>query len=222
MRGMMGLLEKAGLVSRVEDGEAPPQAEGLVADVMGTPPSADAGLAPGSSAAPLDAGLTLEQVYQNAGVPPSPYPAERLLRLLDGLKAMDDSLRRQTIQAIDAADDTWTIQDPISDAGHKVRAIGEHAAALRAGVAAAQSETEAHLATVRARQDEALNTIKQQIADLEALMAREAARGAQECAALEADLQARRHAAERDLAQLSRSAGELQGLIHQFGLVNGQ
>jgi hypothetical protein len=218
----MGLLEKAGLVSRVEDSETLPASADRAVDMMEGPPSVDTGLALSSPAAPLDPGLTLDQVYQNAGVPPSPYPAERLLRLLDGLKAMDDSLRRQTIQAIDAADDTWTIQDPISDAGHKVRAIGEHAAALRAGVAAAQSETEAHLATVRARQDEALNTIKQQIADLEALMAREVARGAQECAALESDLQARRHAAERDLTELSRSAGELQGLIHQFGLVNGQ
>jgi hypothetical protein len=218
MRGMMGFLEKAGLVSRVEGGEPLPQFDGLTADVG----ASDLGGAPGEAPVAVDAGLSLEQVYQNAGVPPSPYPAERLLRLLDGLKAMDDILRRQTIQAIDAADDSWTIQDPINDAGHKVRAIGEHVTALRAGVAASQSETEAQLATIRARQDETLNTIKQQISDLEALMAREVARAAQECAALEADLQNRRHDVERDLAQLTKSSGELQGLINQFGLVSGQ
>lgn len=219
----MSLLEKAGLVSRVEDVSHEAGAHAPLHEATAPEPSELGGTVPvASDGAALSPGLSLDQVYENAGVPASPYPAERLLRLLDGLKAMDDGLRRQTIEAIDAADDTWTIQDPISDATHKVRAMSEHAAALRAGVSASQSETEAQLGVIRARQEEALKTIRQQISDLEALMAREIARGAQECAALEADHQARRHAAERDLEQLSRTSADMQGLIHQFGLANGQ
>ncbi len=220
---MMSLLEKAGLVSRVEDVSQEAGAQDTSHEAMATEPSNLGDTLPvAADAAALSPGLSLDQVYENAGVPASPYPAERLLRLLEGLKAMDDGLRRQTIQAIDAADDTWTIQDPISDATHKVRAMSEHAAALRAGVSASQAETEAQLGAIRARQEDALKTIRQQISDLEALMAREIARGAQECAALEADHQTRRHAAERDLEQLSRTSADMQALIHQFGLANGQ
>lgn len=220
---MMSLLEKAGLVSRVEDVSHEAGAQDTSHEAMATEPSNLGDTLPvAADAAALSPGLSLDQVYENAGVPASPYPAERLLRLLEGLKAMDDGLRRQTIQAIDAADDTWTIQDPISDATHKVRAMNEHAAALRAGVSASQAETEAQLGAIRARQEDALKTIRQQISDLEALMAREIARGAQECAALEADHQTRRHAAERDLEQLSRTSADMQALIHQFGLANGQ
>lgn len=219
----MSLLEKAGLVSRVEDVSQEAGAQDTSHEAMATEPSNLGDTLPvAADAAALSPGLSLDQVYENAGVPASPYPAERLLRLLEGLKAMDDGLRRQTIQAIDAADDTWTIQDPISDATHKVRAMNEHAAALRAGVSASQAETEAQLGAIRARQEDALKTIRQQISDLEALMAREIARGAQECAALEADHQTRRHAAERDLEQLSRTSADMQALIHQFGLANGQ
>ncbi len=220
---MMSLLEKAGLVSRVEDVSQEAGAQDTSHEAMATEPSNLGDTLPvAADVAALSPGLSLDQVYENAGVPASPYPAERLLRLLEGLKAMDDGLRRQTIQAIDAADDTWTIQDPISDATHKVRAMNEHAAALRAGVSASQAETEAQLGAIRARQEDALKTIRQQISDLEALMAREIARGAQECAALEADHQTRRHAAERDLEQLSRTSADMQALIHQFGLANGQ
>lgn len=219
----MSLLEKAGLVSRVEDVSQEAGAQDTSHEAMATEPSNLGDTLPvAADVAALSPGLSLDQVYENAGVPASPYPAERLLRLLEGLKAMDDGLRRQTIQAIDAADDTWTIQDPISDATHKVRAMNEHAAALRAGVSASQAETEAQLGAIRARQEDALKTIRQQISDLEALMAREIARGAQECAALEADHQTRRHAAERDLEQLSRTSADMQALIHQFGLANGQ
>lgn len=220
---MMSLLEKAGLVSRVEDVSQEAGAQDTSHEAMATEPSNLGDTLPvAADVAALSPGLSLDQVYENAGVPASPYPAERLLRLLEGLKAMDDGLRRQTIQAIDAADDTWTIQDPISDATHKVHAMNEHAAALRAGVSASQAETEAQLGAIRARQEDALKTIRQQISDLEALMAREIARGAQECAALEADHQTRRHAAERDLEQLSRTSADMQALIHQFGLSNGQ
>lgn len=213
MKGMFNLLERAGLVSRVEDGPSEePEAE-LSREPRQTPPSGEADAAP-----PVDrpAGMSLEQIYESAKVPPCPYPAERLLRLIDGLKAMDAPTRRQTIHALDAADDTWSLDDPKRDAAAKVAAIERHAASIRAAVARDQQETQAGLQEVAQRQETTLAEIRRQIAELEGLLAREIARGAQETAELEAAHQSRRDAANRELAQLVQTAQALTGLIAQF------
>lgn len=162
-------------------------------------------------------GMTLEQVFAAAGVPPCAYPAERLMRLIDGLKAMDEPMRRLTIQAIDAADDSWSIEDPMRDAAAKVASIARHAASIRAGVAQAERETQGRLSEVAKRQEASVAEVRRQIADLDGLLAREIARGAQETAALEAAFQSQRESANRELASLSRAAAALTGLIAQFG-----
>jgi hypothetical protein len=213
MKGMFNLLERAGLVSRVEDGaseapEAEPASEQREAGPLG-----DAELAP-----PIDrpAGMSLDQIYESAKVPPCPYPAERLLRLIDGLKAMDAPTRRQTIHAIDSADDTWSLDDPKRDAAAKVAAIERHAASIRAAVARDQQETQASLQDLGQRQETTVAEIRRQIAELEGLLAREIARGAQETTQLEAAHQTRRDDANRELAQLAQAAQALTGLIAQF------
>ncbi len=209
MKGMMDLLEKAGLVRRVGDADPPPAEAGDTP----TPDPFPEMPAP----VPDTTGMTLEQVYGAAGVPECAYPAERLLRLFEGLKAMDEATRRQTILAIDAADDSWTLDDPRRDAQAKIAAIEAHSASIRAGVARAEQEAQAELEAKTRAQAASLAEIRRQISELEGLLAREIARGAQETAALEASLQAARDSANRELTQLARSAGALTGLIAQLG-----
>lgn len=221
MKGMMSLLERAGLVRQEEEGGAePPAAEG-----GGGEPMADAAYEPAPAvppspgeppAEPTAAGLTLEQIYATAQVPACSYPAERLLRLIAGLNAMDPAMRRQTIQAIDAADESWSIDDPLRDAAAKVAAIEGHASSLRAGLGQAEQQTQAHLAELRQKLDASVAEIRRQITDLEGLLAREITRGAQEAAALEGALQSRKDSTSRELDGLQRAAGELQGLVAQF------
>lgn len=222
MKGMFDLLEKAGLVRRLEDGQRPDTAAAGPADAdpegsptHEAPPPEPAAAEPLPVDAPA-AGLTLEQIYAAAGVPPSPYPAERLLRLIDGLKAMDDATRLTTIRAIDSADDSWSIDDPRRDAAAKVAAIERHAGAVRASLAQTEQDTHARREQLTQQQERTLADIRRQIADLEGLLAREIARGTQEHAALEAALQMQREAAERELAALSRTTAALNGLIAQF------
>jgi hypothetical protein len=224
MKGMLDLLERAGLVQRVggaEDVSAglPAAEHSPDAIAAAVPPAPRAVPAPATPApaAQDSTGLSLEQVFAAAGVPVCAYPAERLLRLLDGLKAMDEPMRRQTIQAIDAADDSWTIEDPMRDAAAKVASIERHASTIRAGVAQAEQETQARLRELAQRQESSVTEIRRQIADLEGLLAREIARGAQENAALEAALVAQRESANRELAELSRAAAAFATLITQFG-----
>lgn len=228
MKGMLDLLERAGLVRRVgetEDASAGVPVGEYSADAVPapappaprTPPTPPAAPATAAPAAQDGAGMSLEQVFAAAGVPACAYPAERLLRLLDGLKAMDEPMRRQTIQAIDAADDSWTIEDPMRDAAAKVASIERYASTIRAGVAQAEQETQVRLRELTQRQESSVAEIRRQIADLEGLLAREIARGAQENAALEAALVAQRDSANRELADLSRAAAAFATLITQFG-----
>ena len=224
MKGMMNLLERAGLVRREGEGldsDAGPASMdwGDAAQAVAQAPSgsSDSG-APLANDGPVAdvSGLSLAQIYASAGVAAASYPAERLLRLLDGLKAMEEGTRRQAIAAMDAADDTWTIADPLHDASLKVAAIEAHAATLRAGVTQAEQDTQMALAAVQQRQDTSVAEIKRQITELEGLLARELARGAQESAAHTAALQSRREAALRELEGLMRTVGEFRALVSQF------
>ena len=220
MKGMMNLLEKAGLVRKDED----PADLGAETGFSTTAPMARD--EPGPEAAPEPAepvqpiaestAMSLDDVYAAAGVPPSPYPAERLIRLMDGLKEMSDDMRRRTIEAIDAADDSWTIADPLRDARAKIAAIDQHLGTIRAGVAQAENEANARLAAARERNEGGIADIRRQIAELEGLLAREVARGAQELAAIEQALRSGKEGANREIDGLSRAAGTLQGLISQF------
>jgi hypothetical protein len=220
MKGMMDLLERAGLVRREEGvldaGEAP--ASNDVPESAPAAPLSSEPDAPLVNQEPVAdvSGLSLAQIYDSAGVAQASYPAERLLRLLDGLKAMDEGTRRQAIAAMDAADDTWTIDDPLHDASIKIAAIEAHAATLRAGVTQAENDTQLALGAAQQRQDTSVTEIKRQISELEGLLARELARGAQESAALTAALQSRKEAALRELESLMRTVGEFRALVSQF------
>ncbi len=211
MKGMLDLLERAGIVRRVGEGDA------AAHDPLPSPESAAEQPAATESTPPAAAGLSLEQIYIQAGVPPCAYPAERLLRLIDGLKAMDEPTRRTTIQAIDSADDSWSIADPMRDAAAKVGAIERHAGAIRAGVAQAEQQTQSELQQLQQRQASTVAEIRRQIADLEGLLAREVERGAQGAAALETALSTQRMNANQELDTLSRAASALTALITQFG-----
>ena len=117
MKGIVNFLEKAGLVTMdepVEPAVAEPES-GAAVDFSLGPTSADAVLTAGDSTP-----LNFDDIYANAGVSPSAYPAERLLRLVDGLSAMDQATRLMAIKAMDAADESWTIDDPLADAAAKV------------------------------------------------------------------------------------------------------
>ncbi|HEX5682515.1 MAG TPA: methyl-accepting chemotaxis protein [Ideonella sp.] len=218
----MSLLERAGLVRQegLGDDHVPPSPDapadsGAAAEpaASASAPTTDTGLA---SAAPVPDGQTLEQVYAASQVPACSYPAERLLRLVAGLNAMEETLRRQTIHAIDAADESWTIDDPLGDAAAKIAAIEQHASGLRAGLGQAETQAQAELAELRRKQDAAVAEVKRQIADLEGLLTREVTRGAQESAAIESALQMKKEAVSQELATLSRAAADFRGLIAQF------
>ena len=109
MKGMLDFLEKAGLVKR--DGPAASAAAEInitLADSDANPPTsptpsplATASAGPASN---VGTALNLDDIYAAHGVSPALYPAERLLRLVDGLSAMDKATRLMAIKAMDGFD----------------------------------------------------------------------------------------------------------------------
>jgi hypothetical protein len=215
MKGMLDFLEKAGLVKK--DEPVPPPA--AVADPVGTPatlpdPEPLAIEIPGMpSGEPLD----LARIYAEQGVPASIYPAERLLRLVDGLSAMDQAMRLMAIKAMDAADESWSIEDPLADAVAKLTALATYAQQLQLSQQKLQAQTQARLDAVAARQAQTVGDIRKQIGELEALVARELARAAQETAMQEAQLKAAQAQTARELGEIAQTSQRLQSLTQQFG-----
>ncbi len=210
MKGMLNFLERAGLVKSDPPADIRlPEAEATVA--------VDA---PAASAVPAPVGtgtLDAEAVYAHAGVPPSVYPAERLLRLLDGLGAMDTATRLMAIQAMDAADESWTMADPLADAAAKTQALADHAQQLQAHLQTLERETQAQLAAVASRQEQVVGDIRKQITELEALVAREQVRAAQETAGHTATLSAATEHTRHTLGDIAQLSQRLQSLVSQFG-----
>lgn len=210
MKGVMGFLAKAGLVTVVDDIPETTDYQPVVEPV--TLPELTVRVAPVED----QIALSFPEVYAAAGVPPSDYPAEQLLRLLEGLKAMDPATQRTVVAAMDAADDAWTIEDPIRDAEYKVQALAAHANALHAGVESANAETTKLITAVKQREEATVADIRAQIYGLEELMSREIARSVQEQTDLTVALTAKREAANRLVEQGLVTSAAFKLLVNQF------
>ncbi|MCB9655928.1 MAG: hypothetical protein H6729_17515 [Deltaproteobacteria bacterium] len=168
------------------------------------------------AASEIEEGRPFEMVYGSAGVSSSPFPAEKLIKVLDGLRAMDPATRKAAILAMDAADDDWKIEDPIVDAERKIRALEAEKARLGAVVEASATRLAAELETIQGFEEEARTKIKKQIEDLEALLARELAKGAEARAKNQVQLEANRDASRRERARIDAEIVRLQEIALTF------
>lgn len=138
----------------------------------------------------------LNEIYAEAAIQPSPYPIERMVRLLDGLKAMPENMRLQAVKAMDLADDTWTIEDSILDGQRKAQAVSNERTRILKQL---QARTQ-HIEEEKQKQSEYLaqmtTEVQQQIAELERVLAEETKLVASQKAELDAELSATQHAYE--------------------------
>lgn len=241
MAGFMRTLAKMGLVE-LEEKDLPPPAPDATTDLdkllaetraltasvddapRATPDDAPPPPPPPAAVSlpPLPvAGITderpLDALYAEAGVPTTAFPAEKLLKVLEGLAAMDLPVRRAAVAAMDAADDAWTIADPLLDASRKVAVLeaakGRLDQTLTAAEAKAQADTEAQDAYAA----EATRTIRAQIAELEATLAQELGAVGENKARILSELEGARAARTHQVARLQAEIQRLQSLYPVFG-----
>lgn len=213
MKGMLDFLERAGLVKNDAPAEPMPAAP---AEMPSQRPVADTPTVAHDPANLVGLALDMDAIYNQSGVKTSIYPAERLLRLLDGLSAMDAATRLMAVQAMDAADESWTIADPLADAAAKAAALSAHAIQLESNLQALDAQSLARIESINSHAEKVVGDIRKQIAELEALAAREQARAAQESAEQQSQLNAARDQTARELGELRTQSQRLQGLAALF------
>lgn len=120
---------------------------------------------------------------------------------------------------MDAADESWSIADPVADAGAKINALSTHAQRLQESLQALDAETQAQVSEVNGRTEQAVGAIRKQIADLEALVARELERAAKETAALEGTLSAAKAQTALELSEIQKTREQLQRLATNEALL---
>lgn len=214
MKGLMSFLVKAKLVEPTADGEAEAMAEmpdesspsipeGALVEATPYAPAADA------PTGDIQEAMPFEVIYQQVGLPPSPFPAEKLLRLLDGLRSMDSVTRKAAVMAMDAADDNWSIADAVQDANQKIAALTAHRQGLSQQLEASTQQAGDRIADGKHALENTVAEIRAQIAQLEQLLEREITRSAQEIAAIEGRQRAARETVAREQRRLDQEIERL-------------
>jgi len=220
MKGLLDLLARAKLVELSED-ERQADAEAAIEPAGGTPampePPAPPPAPPMSpSELQVAEGKAFDAIYAAAGVSPSPFPAEKLLRLLDGLRAMDGATRKSAVLAMDAADDNWQISDCVTDAQQKITALGGFKNHLAAQLRGSEQQAAAKISDSRTEMDAATAAIRQQIAELEQLLQRKISQSAQETTGIEAGLRTMRESVAREVRRMDAEIERLREIPLQF------
>lgn len=222
-----GLLElDADEIEATPDADAPADADdidrilaetkALVGDADAAPPAEPE---PEPEVTPLVAvveNVDLESLYAQSGVPESPFTAEKLLKILDGLRALDPATRKAAVLAMDAADEEWTIQDPLLDANRKIKALATAQKRLAATADQAGAKAETDLAEQERYKEQASTEIRSQIAELEKLLENELTKVAEEKATIHARLQETRAACTRESARYEAESDRLETLTLTF------
>jgi hypothetical protein len=235
MKGILNLLARARLIEFSEDerlaAAEPLQAPRAASEALVEPPlvpmHADSPVAPlpaslsaaGDDRQPLE-NHSFADIFAAAGVPDSPYPAEKLLRLLDGLRAMDAGTRKAAVLAMDAADDNWQMGDCLRDAELKIAALEDHKRELSAQLQQRERQSAEVVNQIRSVLDEATAAIRKQIAELEQLLEREVTRAAQEATSVEAGLRAARESAASESRRMDVEIERLREIPTTFRAID--
>lgn len=218
MSKFLRVLQKAGLVEFDEaSGLADEPAEAAAPDL---PPPEDAAPPPpeilSEAESRIQESRAFDALYADRGVPASPFPAEKLLKLLDGLRAMEPATRKAAVLAMDAADDAWTIDDAALDASRKIKALNDTKTLLAQQAASSAAHAHEKLKAREQRQAESVAAIRKQIGDLEALLQREVEKATGEKAALEAQVRAAGEACQRECARIDAEIARLKEVLETF------
>ena len=166
---------------------------------------------------PVEEGRAFDAIYAEAAVPAATYRVEKLLKVLEGLANVDTSTRRTLLTAMDAADESWTLADPLNDALNKVEALKGEVARIAASVSAAEADAAARAEAQNVHIADATAKIQAQIAELQTMLLDETRTVAQHKAEIEASLLATKQAALRETARVQAEIARLNHVVVALG-----
>lgn len=161
--------------------------------------------------------LAFADLYERAGVHTSPYPIEKLAKLLDGLGAMAPEVRKQAVMALDAADDTWQISDPIKDALAKIGALNGSRDRLGRTIADAEAQATTEIRAQDEYLSAAVKELQSQINELNQKLSEETQSVAQAKVAIQSKLTQKKATCVARQAELDGEVASFQRLALMFG-----
>jgi uncharacterized phage infection (PIP) family protein YhgE len=145
---------------------------------------------------------------------------EKLLKVLEGLRALPKSSRRAAVLALDSADENWSIADVILDAQRKGRVLRAEQARLSEMVTHAESEASIELQQADEYLHAATAHIREQIAEMELTLAAEVQQVTEQKAEIKARLTASRQSASREHSRLDAEVSRISQIPLTFGEAN--
>lgn len=217
MSKLSKILERAGLIERDESvaPEVFPEPESIerkYSNVAVDPPEQSS--VEGDYV--LAEGVSIELIYQEASVPACNYTVERLGKLIDGLKQLDSVTQRAAILAMDSADDTWSIEDILQDAGKKVAALRAYSSQATSKVARIRENIEKDVQRLALEKDQSIASIQAQISELQQLLESTVSQHAAEAAKLNAQGLSAQQAVDREQQRISAQIEKMNTLILPF------
>lgn len=173
------------------------------------------------ASADLATGVPFPEIYATTGVPPSPYSAEMLLRVAEGLKALPLAQARAAVDAMDAADDRWTVGDVLLDAERKIGALRGVEGRMDAQRRAAEEQYDTSVAAIDREMGAAQTQIENQIAELQTLLAEAKELATIERAKALSELEATRAASSGEATRLQAEVARLQQVYEFLGEPQG-
>lgn len=198
-----------GGASGARPGAAPPAASAP------PPPSQPATASPTGAAASVPEGAAFSDLYTGAGIATPHHTAEQMLAILDGLAAMPPEACRLAVQAMDAADDRWTVADVLRDANAKVEVLSRFTSEVSQRAIGAAAQAEADRLAIDKNLVEAESTIQAQIAALQAELESFRTEAANERARVDAQLTTIQEAVARESARVQSEIARL-GRVRTF------
>lgn len=223
------LFEKLGLI--VPEGEPSAPAPSLadldaqlanLTSAVSSAPSA----APAASASPsfqdeadlsLPEGVDFATIYAEGDVPATPFTIEKLAKLVDGLNQLDASTKKTAVSAMDAADDSWKIEDVIADGQAKIAALNAYLGDIAACEAAINEEVNRRVNENQSQKGKTLEDLDARIAKLQADREAAISEAAARASSLRAQSAAAAEAAERERTRITNAIKGHQGLVALFG-----
>jgi hypothetical protein len=161
-------------------------------------------------------GVSIDSIFQQANVPPSSFPIERLQKLIDGLKQLDPATQKAAVLAMDAADEAWTIEGVLKDAQAKTDALHAYSDQVTAKVTQIQQAIERDVASLSSAKESAVADIQAQIADLQRKLEATTTQHATDVSGLGAKKQSAQQAGERERQRVTEVISKINNLVHPF------
>ena len=167
-------LEATNLVVPETTDTPAPARSGSVADILGVPPTGEPSPPPAAPSFTPDSDLVLSEgvelnvIYAEASVPTVAFPIERLAKIVDGLNQLDTATKKVVIASMDAADDTWTVDDVLGDARAKIAALRSYMDSLSELDQELNAEVSRRIEAAQAARQTAVDDLEAEIAALQA------------------------------------------------------